>query len=124
MMCWITSISGCGMRSASTASAALRFSSTHIAALPLCPTSCPPELLDDDLEVVLVVLDAGANAEEPAVGDGEEDVARRVPHPRRDGRTAVGDERLHILLAVAARGQLLVGDDVNVFDQIAGLAVT
>src|ERR1043165_8226948 len=54
------------------------------------------KLLRSELEVVLVVLDATAHAEEAALGHGIEDVARGVPHARRHLAGAIGDEALAI----------------------------
>jgi hypothetical protein len=82
-----------------------------------------PELLDDELEVVLVVLHPGAEPRVPAVGQALEHLAAGVPDARRHLRAAVGDEGLNVVLPVLPGGELLAGNHEHVLGNVAGLAV-
>ena len=75
-------------------------------------------LLDDDLQVALVVLDPAADAGETVVGKLGEQFRCGVPQAGVELAAAVADERLDVLLAVAPRGDLFVGQYKYVLDQI------
>ena len=82
-----------------------------------------PHLLDDELEVVLVVFDAAADAEHSAIGHGGEHLAGCVPDAHGHLTGAIGAEGLDVEFAGSGGGQLLVGDDKNVLDNIARRAI-
>ena len=83
-----------------------------------------PALLDDELEIVLVILHAPADLEESAFGQRVK-MSRVAFHIRAVICVrSIRDKRLDEKLAGGAGGELLVGDDENILDDVAGNAVT
>jgi hypothetical protein len=73
----------------------------------------------DDLQGPLEKLDLAAGADEVADVEGAEQRLAGVPEPGVDHPGAVAEVDLDIEVAVAVGPQLLVGDEVNIFDGLA-----
>ncbi len=78
------------------------------------------DTVDDQLQVLLVVFDATLDVHEAGLGQVGKEVLRGVPHPGVELAGAVRDERLDEVLPCAGGRELLVLEDEDVVDEVAG----